>query len=241
MSKPAEFEALIFDLDDTLLDTYNLLIPHAVKKAGLVFQESTGLSNTTLNEFVINWNKLHSTFTGRDLFKELINNLLENHKNSLQLKIDSESLITKTYESFLKPELPDTLSLAKYTVEILSDLKQTYKLYLVTQGIPESQKEKIKKLNISSYFKQIFVLNSPAGESKTKAFKEILNLEHCEPKKILSIGNRLSHEIAQAKKLGMKTCHIAIGEHKNEKPQDPSEFADWTIYSLQELKGQCQL
>jgi hypothetical protein len=39
----------------------------------------------------------------------------------------------------------------------------------------------------------------------------------------------------------MKTCHIAIGEHKEETPHNDYEIADWTIYSLAELESKCQL
>jgi FMN phosphatase YigB (HAD superfamily) len=241
MLKSFQFEVLIFDLDDTLLDTYKLLIPQAVKKAGLQFQTLTGLSMMPILEFTDAWGKLHTDFSGRALFKQIIDLLLSKYREALLKPIEPESLLTNVYKSFLQPNLPETMTLTDATLQLLSRLKENYTIYLVTQGVPESQRQKIDQLKITSYFKQIFVVNAPAGDSKTEAFEKILAIENCKPEKVLSIGNRLSQEIFMAKKLMMKTCHIAIGEHKNEKPENKFEIADWTIHSLDELEGKCQL
>lgn len=241
------FEYLIFDLDDTLLDTYNLLIPQAVNKAAQKFKQITELQDLPLTDFSTAWNVLHISYSGRDLFEKIVIQLLEKNKNlstsakSTESSLTAQNITDLVYESFLKPDLPEKLQLPKETHDLLHRLQQRYKLILVTQGILVSQQAKIIKLDITHYFKNIYIVNSTLGESKTEAFKKVLTLENQAPEKFLSIGNRLSHEIAMAKKLEMKTCHIDIGEHKDEKPTNIYEIADWTIYSLLELEGTCQL
>jgi FMN phosphatase YigB (HAD superfamily) len=241
------FEYLIFDLDDTLLDTYHLLIPQAVNKSAQKFKQITGLQDLPITDFATAWNILHTDFSGRDLFEKIITQLLEKNKHSetpaksTETSLNAQNITDLVYESFLKPDLPENLQLPKETHELLNRLQQHYKLILVTQGILVSQQAKIIKLDITHYFKNIYIVNSPLGESKTEAFKKILTFENRPPDKFLSIGNRLSHEIAMAKKIGMKTCHVDIGEHKDEKPTNIYEIADWTIYSLLELEGTCQL
>jgi FMN phosphatase YigB (HAD superfamily) len=235
------FKILIFDLDDTLLDTYNLLIPEAVKKAGTKFQMLTGLTDLAVSEFSFAWTQLHTKFSGIDLFEKIVEQLLEKYKISLNIPIHTKNIIQETYTTFQQPDIPPDLKLPTATLEMLSQFKQHYTLYLVTQGNPKSQEEKIKKLNIMNFFKKIFIINPTLGETKTDAFNNILKIENYPPSQILSIGNRLSHEISMSKKLGIKTCHIAFGEHKEELPKNTFEIADWTISSLSELKRSCHL
>ena len=95
--------------------------------------------------------------------------------------------------------------------------------------------------NLIKYFKKIFIIDTHKQENKSQAFQNIINLEKCLPQKILSVGNRLSDEIAHAKQLGMKTCHIKVCEHQNEQATTPFEVSDWTIKSLHHLIKECQL
>lgn len=242
VATPESFRSLVFDLDDTLIDTYKLLIPPTVAKTAEAFIKLTQTKKETLIYYLQQWSELHKKYSGRPLFEKIVTQCFEHFKDCIPVKnLSLKNISDALFEIYLKPELPETFVLEPAIASLLKNLKNSYHLYLVTQGNPQSQQAKINKLDLAQYFKMLFIINTSAQESKLQAFQQILQIENCNPSQILSIGNRLSDEIALAKKLGMKTCHVCTGEHSGEVPQNIFEKADWTINSLPELKKECNL
>ncbi|MGI4803280.1 MAG: HAD family hydrolase [Janthinobacterium lividum] len=86
----------------------------------------------------------------------------------------------------------------------LRDLK--IEKFLVTGGYTKFQKAKIKQLDISKDFKEIFIPDpAKSNLEKVDVFKQILNKYHYEPKDVLVIGDNPEAEIAAAKALGIET------------------------------------
>jgi FMN phosphatase YigB (HAD superfamily) len=236
------FQCLIFDLDDTLIDTYKLLIPPTIYKTAEAFVKLLQLQKEAIHDYMECWHELHHQYSGRVLFEKISRNCYIKHQHQILIKnLNLKNISDALFEIYLKPELPGDFKIKPEVALMLKNLSQSYHLYLVTQGNRESQQAKIDKLEITNYFKKIFLVNTHQQENKFHAFQTVLELEKCLPEKILSVGNRLSDEIAYAKKLGMKTCHIKKGEHQNEKPNHLLEIADWTIGSLSELSKECKL
>lgn len=239
------FKYIIFDLDDTLLDTYNLLITKAVEKSCRSMIQS-GLP--AKEELCIQlWNQLHHNHSEQELYLKIIENSLSSENldlntNKTLLSEDQKNNWAQIgFDSFLKPNLPEQLPLKAEIRQMMIRLQKKYSLFLVTQGVPEIQREKINKMNISSFFQEIFIVNTQAHETKKHKFEHLLKTVDNNPLHFLSVGNRLRHEIAMAKQLGMQTCHVQQGEHKNEKPQNSFESSDWTINCLEELEMVCHL
>ena len=111
----------------------------------------------------------------------------------------------------------------------------------MTAGIESAQVSKIEKASIKTFFKECFIISTVSEKSKTPAFQKILELEKCSAGECLSVGNRLSSEIADAKRLGMRTCHFRFGEHAAEVPQSPEEIPDYVIHDLRELLKICPI
>ena len=76
-------------------------------------------------------------------------------------------------------------------------------------------------------------------KQKTFFFKKLAHGEN--PRRLLSVGNRLDTDIAPAKKLKWQTCWVRYGEYKNMIPTTGEEQADYVIESLEELAAKCQL
>ncbi|MGI4751344.1 MAG: HAD family hydrolase [Janthinobacterium lividum] len=86
----------------------------------------------------------------------------------------------------------------------LRDLK--IEKFLVTGGYTKFQKCKIKQLDISKDFKEIFIPDpAKSNLEKVDIFKQILIKYHYEPKDVLVIGDNPEAEIAAAKELGIET------------------------------------
>ncbi len=225
---------IFFDLDDTLLDTHRILIPSAVQKACQVMIDN-GL-NVDLLKCLNSWKQFHLYFTGQELFSRITQEHLI--ANNVEI-LERQKIIAKLgYESFLNPVLPDVLPVEFQIIELLRKLKLKYHLILLTQGDPDIQNQKIVKMNIENFFEDIIIIHSLKNETKLIGFNKIIskyNIIEVE-QTCLSVGNRLSHEIAFAKQLGIKTCYLKKGEHAHELPQNTFEIPDWTILNLVELE-----
>lgn len=225
-----QYKAIAFDLDDTLLDTSRLLIPLAAESAcrrmidrGLHCDLKTCLQ---LRE------ELAHRLSHADLFAHIIMEVGCDHPHEA---------VQDAIHAFYSPPLPANLPLMEGARENLDHLRVDYDLFLVTLGQPDTQREKIRALGIEKYFREIFILDGFKGETKKSAFEKILHLRHLQPRELLSIGNRLSTEIRDAKKCGSDTCYFSYGEHAGEKPAEPADHPDFTIFHHQELIRTCRL
>jgi FMN phosphatase YigB (HAD superfamily) len=125
--------------------------------------------------------------------------------------------------------------------ENLITLQGKYKLFLVTIGDPLVQKEKFKSLGIDSYFEKVYYADLAKGETKTLCFENLLREYKLPAAELLSIGNRRSAEIREAKRLGAWTCLIKHGEHILEKPEGLDDEPDFEILNHHEMIKRCNL
>ena len=225
-----KYKSLAFDLDDTLLDTSGLLVPMAAKKS-CEAMIAAGLQ-CELKDCLQMRQELAANLSHTEIFTQIANRFGTNQKGKA---------IHDALEKFYNPEFPETLPLMSGAIDNLQKLGQSYNLFLVTMGAPEAQMRKIKALNIEKHFKKIYILNGFIGERKESAFLDIIkNMQH-RPNELLSIGNRLSSEIRDGKKVGADTCYFAYGEHVGETPRCPEDHPDFTITQHKDLIPQCGL
>lgn len=119
---------------------------------------------------------------------------------------------------------------------MLSSLKKrNVKLGLLTNGIAEAQANKVKLLGIEEYFDAI-VYASQLGEAKPNqgVYTVILRELDTEPRYTLCIGDNPYTDFLGAKKLGMPTVRLLMGEFRNLRLAEEYE-ADKTVRTLKEL------
>lgn len=129
------------------------------------------------------------------------------------------------YDPDLNGFQPDVTS----TLELL--LKK-YKLILVsrTKDVEERLKQ-IEKLGFNLYFDYIDVIE----KGGIKDFSKIVQRYNLKGEEFLVIGDRITSELTEGKRLGMKTCRILYGPEKNLIPQNEFETPDFTIERLSEI------
>jgi putative hydrolase of the HAD superfamily len=226
----ADFKAIAFDLDDTLLDTSGLLIPLASQRACEAMIEA-GV-RCTLEECMRDRKEMSASHSHTEIFTHIVNRYGTNQKGRA---------VHDALEKFYNPELPAVLPLLPEALENLLYLKKKYKLYLVTVGAPDAQVAKIRSLNIQHLFEKVYVLNGFIGEKKDIAFNDIIARESIKATELLCVGNRLSSEIREGKRCGAMTCYFAHGEHIGETPQCPEDHPDFTVTLHKELIAACDL
>lgn len=229
------YKAIAFDLDDTLIDTTNELIPFACRKIHTYL--ATEGYPSTFEEFDV----LRKNFVKTKSHKEFFKNLASTFpvKDSSRLS----EIVSNTNRLFYEPDIPTQLKMMQGAEDNLIRLGPKYKLFIVTAGVITAQKRKLAQLQIERYIKpeNILVVGDGAFSTKKIAFEKILKDENIVPQELLSIGNRLSQEIRMAKELSCRTCYFQHGEHAEDIARDHFEIPDFTIHSHQELIPVCQL
>ncbi|MBL7544967.1 MAG: HAD family hydrolase [Bdellovibrionaceae bacterium] len=229
------YKAIAFDLDDTLIDTTNELIPFACRKIH-TYLLSEGYPGT-FEEFDVLRKNFVKTKSHKEFFKNLVSTF------SIQDSSRRPDIISNLNQLFYEPTIPSHLTMMPGAEDNLMYLGSKYTLFVVTAGVVAAQKRKLAQLRIERYVKHAHVLIVGEGAFSTKktAFEKILQDEDLRPQELLSIGNRLSQEIRMAKQLACDTCYFQHGEHAEDTAQDHFEIPDFTIHSHKELISTCRL
>lgn len=225
-----KFDAIIFDLDDTLFKTTEKLTNPSFDHAFKVMIDN-GLHASVKECF----EERAQTITkyNRDQFFE---HLVENFKIEGSKKKCRQLGVEAFQERMKEVEIAPSIE----THQVLRELAPHTSLFLVTAGSRPTQKGKVKLLEIGSYFTHIFYVETKRNERKRDSFFEIVHTLQSPPEKLLSVGNRLDIEITDSKELGLKTCHILQGEYAHIQPRSQLELPDYTIHQIQEITKICQ-
>jgi FMN phosphatase YigB (HAD superfamily) len=224
---------LVFDLDDTLLDTSQQLIPAASRESCEAMIQA-GL-NATIELCLQARDELVKTPLRYDLYHQLV------QRFGVRDEADGAAVTDRGYHAFHDREVESDISLIPGAREMLVALGDRYELHLVTAGNRPTQEQKIQLLDLTDFFKSIHHVDPTQGETKQNVFSSIMNSSRLAPEKHLSIGNRLDTDIGEAKRLGWMTCWVRHGEYSYLKPADDFERADFEISQITELVRRCQL
>lgn len=201
---------IIFDLDDTLIDTSGSVTPFKLKKildqmlgrgaSPLEFQELLALNRTAPRT------------------QDAIEQFAQRHQ--LQHDHVFVELTASLPADFLVPCTPN----AK---QILEFYRKKVPIALVTGGHPPFQLEKLEKAGIDgSIFSKIAI---PEDSMKKPCYQEISEEFSVNPKDIWVCGDRIPMDLAPAHELGCKTIHMRWGRGLN------MALAPWIDFSISDL------
>ena len=207
---------IIFDLDDTLLETTLCLSDQVLKKAleKMVLQ---GLNIPDFKKACLEIKRINKNAFST---KEALLNFLK-RKNAVSFFPIGEK------ELYILPEKLQ-LKLNKDAKEILTKLVKKHKIALVTKGKKNFQMQKIKlaKLNVS-LFCEIFITEG----DKKEFYEKVVNNQGFKKEEVVVCADRPVNDLVPAKQLGYNTVHFLNGRGK----LYSSEKVDFKIKSLQEL------
>ncbi len=208
---------IIFDLDDTLIDTSDFVTPRKMKdalrkmvKAGCPIAD---FENAL--EYLLFLNK--TAKSSKEALKEFIEKRGFSHEF---LTIG----LREVYESSLENL---TIPPVEGVIETLSFLKKESLLAVVTMGKLDRQMEKLKKAGIdSSFFYKIVCLEEG---SKKNAYASLLEELSMQASEVIVCGDRLEVDLFPAKEIGCTTVHIKRGRGAYAENSAGSFLADFTI------------
>ena len=211
---------IIFDLDDTLIDTSRYLTPIVFKNTikelisnGLQIDEDWAIKTI----FQIDKKSISST----ESIKKFLSDILA---KKIFFDIAFKAMTSQKNEIKIF-----TLKNAKSTLRYLS---KAHKLAIVTKGDVKFQFEKIKKAGIdTSLFSKIVVTK----KSKQLEYKRIMKDLGYESLDTFVCGDRVDYDLKPAKKIGCRTIHMKWGRGKKIFKNEDTKVVDYTIYSLEEI------
>ncbi len=223
-------KAIAFDLDDTLLDTTNLLVPSASQQAySLMIKAGLKLTPEKCEELRL---KLIKVISHRDFFEKLASDFGDDF---------TKSAAKEAIKLFYEPTLPAKLPLMPGARENIDYLKNKYKLYLVTAGNEKGQRNKVKSLGIEKDFIEVHVVNSLVKARKKTVFLDLIQKNLLKPEELLCIGNSLNSEIKDALEIQAQACYFEFGEDRGTLAECPDIKPDFHIKHHRELITACLL
>jgi len=221
------YPVLIFDLDDTLLDTWRQLVQPAAREACAAMVE-TGL-DTDLETCVTVRRALFVEDPRGDCYRGLVSRF------GVRDGADPEAVRAAGHDAYFRREVEPHIRLFDGAGQLLARLGLERELFLVTSGHPGTQARKVEILGIADFFRRISYVDSGAGERKGDRFREIMRETAAPPEHHLVIGDRLDREIRDANQLGMHTCHVRYGEFSHIEPREPEEEPRYAVNHIREL------
>ncbi len=213
---------IIFDLDDTLIDSSGSIIPvklkaalQAMLKAGLKVSSPDAAFRTLLS---INATSLNG--------KETLRTFLDSIRADVRfLEIGLKEYYGATETSFSVSPLPEV-------IKVLTELKENHDLVIVSTGDEKQQQLKLKKANINpALFHKIIVCE---GYNKKNHYKHLMKEFNYQPEEILVCGDKFETDLLPAKELGMRTAHLLWGRASSIPIKGGGP--DYNIRGLPELK-----
>lgn len=210
---------IVFDLDDTLIDTSGSVTPVRIREVTEYFVRVGFLPhfNTYYEEFLqVNQSSIN--------FKQAVSRFTHRHGGSAEL-------VDQALQIYSNPTLEMGVHSLPHASKILNHLKVKYLLALLTYGIPKMQLKKLEKAGIDrEIFSKITICNQ---RNKKPYYRELLRHFNVSPNQVIACGDRALYDLVPAKELGCRTIHIEWGRGKI--PHAYDAFIDRRVAGLEEM------
>lgn len=211
---------IIFDLDDTIIDTSGFVLPFKLRECLKRLIED-GLPVKDVEQAYADLCALDSCSPrSKDSILQFV------QQSGKDAAFASKALFELT-TPLPKDFIVQTTPMAK---EILSFLHKKHTLALVTGGSPPFQREKMEKASLDTrLFSRIAI---PEDSVKKPFYEDLAKNFSNSPEQVWVCGDRVAIDLVPAKELGFRTIHMRWGRGKRE------IFPDWVDYSISSL---CEL
>lgn len=223
-----KYEWLLFDLDDTLLDfsvSEHFALTKSLAKVGINFQTTHLKIYERINR------KCWDDFEAGTLPQSAINSTrFSRFLDALNLPNENAT----DFGNYYLEQLSEKAVYMNGADKLLKEQYGKYKLGIVTNGLKQVQRPKLKKNNLMHYFDMI-VVSDEIGVSKpnTAFFDHAFNeMNFPNKEKVLIIGDSLNSDIRGGHNYGIDTCWYNFKKKYNTTDLKPT----FEIHDLHQLK-----
>jgi putative hydrolase of the HAD superfamily len=255
----ANMEALVFDMDDTLVieeasaaDAFLETCRLAEERFGINAKELHAIIREACRKLwhesparaycleigISSWEGLWARFEGDDPNLKILREWgpsyrLDSWHNSLRkCGIDDIEFATQLANAFVINRRKRHVLYDD--VELcLDEFSKLYRLGLLSNGAPDLQREKIEGTGIGRYFAEVVISGEVGyGKPDRRIYELILSRLGVRPERAMMMGNSLKSDIKGAQAIGMKTAWL----NRNGILHDDSIVPDLEAPNLRELR-----
>lgn len=196
-----KYKTLLFDADETLLD-FNSAQYDALTK--LFLSHGFEINDAIREQYhILNTSLWKAYERGEIKREEILNTRFTKLFQTLGHSVDGIA-----FEKEYHKELNKGHKLIPGAIELLDQLKATHDLYIVTNGVADTQYKRLTASSLLPYFKEIFVsevtgYQKPQIEFFQYVFERIPNFN---PSETIIIGDSLSSDMQGGINAGIDTC-----------------------------------
>lgn len=223
-----KYKTLLFDVDDTLLD--------------FAAAEDSALSKLFACQ------KIQLTPEIKTFYKKMNRAMWEDYE---QGKLERDELVNTRFAKLFRRfgKLVDGMEMERdyrrYLQEghqliqgarqLIFDLNKTFDLYIVTNGVKETQYKRLSDSGLSPFFKRIFVSEETGYHKPDQRFFQYVfaHIPYFNKGGALIIGDSLISDILGGIRAGLDTCWFNAKNQHNELREQPT----YTVQRLEEIRA----
>jgi len=218
---------LLIDFDDTIVDFHDA---EAYAFHQLTKKYNLETNQDDLNQFMT-VNQAHwEAFQQNQLSKtEVLSKRFEVYFDLHQINVNGEEA-----DVIFRDELANApIKYFMNTVKTLRMLKDTHDLYIVTNGVLETQERRIAKTKMGNWFKGVYVSEQTGYQKPMPEFFDFVfnEIGHDKRDHAMIVGDSITSDILGGKNAAIKTCWFNPRNKINNTEINP----DYTIESLDQL------
>lgn len=209
------YEAILFDLDDTLLNRDN-----AVDKMFLMILEKC--YEYVKHSARVEMLQKFKEYDKRDYGYSDKTRVFESFFDEFPPKY---RLLRADIQDFWNNNFPHCFSISQNTINLLNAIKKQVKVAIITNGSTQRQKAKILNTNLDNYF-DIIIISEEVGFSKPdkRIFELALNKLNVQPESALFVGDDIERDIGGCQNVNIKG--IWFNPHMNKNDTDIKPYAE---------------
>ena len=199
--KDKQYQYLLLDVDDTLMD-FKKIEAEALHK--LFEYYGHPLTAELLQVYhTINKGLWADYESGRVAMRDMLNNRFGLTMAEFGIAVDSEE-----WELRYQALLGEGAHLIDDAKEVLTRLRDSYRLFAVTNGVRETQRRRLEAGGLYSFFEAVFDSQSVGFQKPAKEFFDHVakNITGFEKRHALIIGDSLTTDIRGGIAAGIDTC-----------------------------------
>lgn len=222
------YQTLLFDVDDTLFDfqaAEKQAVIHLFQDLNLPLSSETYAYYHQLNESL--WRQYEVGQITRPA-------LLVKRFHDLFAHMGHSEVDDSRAERLYRDHLAEGHELEPDALQLITDLKPNYELYVVTNGVATTQRKRLADAHVNGYFENVFISEVLGAQKPEPEFFELVadQIPNFDKAKTLVIGDSLTSDIKGANGFDLDSVWFNPNGVKNQTDTQPT----YEISKLLELE-----
>lgn len=216
------YQCILLDFDDTIVDFYD------AEEQGFFYMAQQFKHKANIEDFKLfkTINKQHWEAFQQNIYtkEQILSRRFEVYFNHHNMKVDGKEVDFLYREGLAKAEIKyfdDTLETIKY-------LSNHHKLYIVTNGVTDTQQRRLEQTPLDKYMDGVFISEQTGSQKPNKEFFDYVFKEIGENYRdnTIIVGDSLTSDILGAQNAGIASCWFNVRNFDNNTTIQPTYEID---------------